>query len=499
MNFFMEYLPLFMFAAMAVLLFTGFPVAFVLGGVGIAFALIGIATGVLIPIQLYTITTRIWAGAAENLVLTTIPLFVFMGIMLERSGVAKDMLNSLQTVLARVPGGLALAVTLLGIILAAATGIVGASVVMMSMLALPVMLNQNYSVRLATGTIASSGTLGILIPPSIMLVVIADLLSKSVGVMFMTAFVPGLMLGALYLVYILVICMIKPDMAPPLKRESSSVSWAHLVVTLAVGLVPAFILIFLVLGSIIFGWATPTESAGVGAAGAVLLAFVIKPFIYSSLSYTRFAIADSRSVETRSNWFARFASETRGWWPTLKDVLYESALTTGMIFMIIVCATVFALTFRLLGGEHLVTDYIKELGLSPWHLLIIVMGLVFFLGFFFEWIEITLIVLPVFSPILLSLDFGDHVAPARPRLLVRDPARGQPADLVPDAADGTVALLHEGGVAAERAHAGHLLGHHPVRPAADRRTRAGDGLPADRALVAPHAARQITDGSRRFQ
>ncbi|QDC00769.1 MULTISPECIES: TRAP transporter large permease [Phyllobacteriaceae] len=408
----LEYLPLFMFLAMAILLFSGFPVAFVLGGVGIAFAFTGILTGVLIPIQLYTITTRMWAGAAENLVLTTIPLFVFMGIMLERSGVAKDMLNSLQLVLGRVPGGLALAVTLLGIILAAATGIVGASVVMMSMLALPVMLDQRYSVRLATGTIASSGTLGILIPPSIMLIVIADLLSRSVGVMFMTAFVPGLLLGGLYLAYILLICLFRPDMAPPPKRLPGTVSWSGLAVTLAVGLVPAFVLIFLVLGSIIFGWATPTESAGVGAAGAMLLAFVIRPLIYAGLSFTRFAIPNSAATETRGGLMARLVAETRGWWPTLKDVLHQSALTTGMIFMIILCATVFALTFRLLGGEHLVTDYIKHLGLSPWHLLIIVMGLVFFLGFFFEWIEITLIVLPVFAPILLSLDFGDHVAKA---------------------------------------------------------------------------------------
>ena len=412
MEFFMEYLPLFMFAVMAVLLFTGFPVAFVLGGVGIAAAIIGILGGELIPIQLYTITTRIWASAAENLVLTTIPLFVFMGIMLERSGVAKDMLNSLQTVLGRVPGGLALSVTLLGIILAAATGIVGASVVMMSMLALPVMLNQKYSVRLATGTIASSGTLGILIPPSIMLVVISDLLSRSVGVMFMAAFMPGIMLGGLYIVYIFAACFLNPSLAPKPPRSAEKVSWIHLIVILFVGLVPAFLLIFLVLGSIIFGWATPTESAGVGAAGAVVLAFLVRPLIYATLAATPYAIAGAIATTTPGSWFKRFAAETHGWWPSLKEVLYQSMLTTGMIFMIIICATVFALSFRLLGGEHLVTDYIKGLGLSPWHLLFIVMGLVFLLGFFFDWIEITLIVLPVFAPILLALDFGDHVAKA---------------------------------------------------------------------------------------
>nr|WP_274705726.1 TRAP transporter large permease subunit [Salipiger pentaromativorans] len=397
---------------MAVLLFTGFPVAFVLGGVGVAYALIGIALGELIPIQLYSITQRMWAGAAENLTLTTVPLFVFMGLVLEKAGVAKDMLNSLNRALERVPGGLALSVTLLGIILAAATGIVGASVVMLSLLALPVMLDKRYSVGLATGTIAASGTLGILIPPSIMLVIIADLLSRSVGTMFMAAFGPGLMLGILYLLYILVLSILSPKAAPPARRGPSETGWGQLIVTLAVGLVPAFLLIFCVLGSIIFGWATPTESAGIGAAGSLLLAFVVRPGIYALLSFTRFAIDGAAANAVKGGLLARFAAENRGWWGTTLLATRESALTTGMIFMIVVAATAFALTFRLLGGEHLVTDIVTAMELTPWHLLIIVLALVFLLGFFFDWIEITLIVLPVFSPIILNLDFGDHVARA---------------------------------------------------------------------------------------
>ncbi|WP_226553847.1 TRAP transporter large permease [Celeribacter naphthalenivorans] len=411
MEFFIEYLPLMMFAAMALLLFTGYPVAFVMGGVGVGFATIGLLTGELIPIQLYTIATRIWAGAAENLVLTTIPLFVFMGVMLERSGVAKDMLHSLQTMLGRVPGGLTLAVTLLGIILAAATGIVGASVVMMSMMALPLMLEKNYSKTLATGTIAASGTLGILIPPSIMLVVIADLLSKSVGTMFMAAFVPGMMLGGLYLVYILVISTLRPKLAPR-QKSTGSVSFLQLIVTLVIGLVPAFLLIFFVLGSIIFGWATPTESAGVGAIGAIFLAFVVRPFIYALLARTQFAIPDAVATKSQGNFVKRFAEENTGWWTSLRKTLSDSMQTVGMIFMIVVCATVFSLTFRLLGGEHLITDFIRESGYGAWHILIVVMILVFLLGFLFEWIEVTLIVLPVVAPIILSLDFGDHVASA---------------------------------------------------------------------------------------
>ncbi|MGR3376544.1 TRAP transporter large permease [Salipiger abyssi] len=412
MTFFIEYLPLFMFATMALLLFSGFPVAFVLGGVGIAYGLIGVMVGELIPIQLYSITQRMWSGAAENLTLTTVPLFVLMGVVLEKAGVAKDMLASLNRALERVPGGLALSVTLLGIILAAATGIVGASVVMLSLLALPVMLEKRYSSALASGTIAASGTLGILIPPSIMLVIIADLLSRSVGTMFMAAFGPGLLLGVLYLAFILGISIFSPSSAPAARRGKSEADLGQLIVTLLVGLVPAFLLIFCVLGSIIFGWATPTESAGIGAAGALLLAFVVRPGIYALLSYTRFAIEGAAANTVRGGLLSRFAAENRGWWRLTRSATREAALTTGMIFMIILAATAFALTFRLLGGEHLVTDYVMAMNLTPWHLLLIVLALVFVLGFFFDWIEITLIVLPVFAPIILAQDFGDHVARA---------------------------------------------------------------------------------------
>ncbi|WP_108260568.1 TRAP transporter large permease [Mangrovicoccus ximenensis] len=412
MSHFVEYLPIFMFGTMAILLFSGFPVAFVLGGVGVAFGMIGIALGELIPIQLYTITQRMWSGAAENLTLTTVPLFVFMGLVLEQSGVARDMLGSLNRALQRVPGGLALSVTLLGIILAAATGIVGASVVMLSVLALPVMLGKSYSVPLATGTIAASGTLGILIPPSIMLVIIADLLSRSVGTMFMAAFGPGILLGGLYLVYIVAVSLLSPKSAPPAARGGEGTGWGQLAVTLAVGLVPAFLLIFIVLGSIIFGWATPTESAGIGAAGALALAFLVRPAIYTGLSYTRFAIEGAAANTSGGGPLRRFSAENRGWRRTTMQATRDSALTTGMIFMIILAATAFALTFRLLGGEHLVTDAVTAMELTPWHLLVMVLALVFLLGFFFDWIEITLIVLPVFAPIILSLDFGDHVAKA---------------------------------------------------------------------------------------
>ena len=199
---FVSLLPIFMFLALAILLFSGFPVAFVLGGVGLGFGFIGLHFEVFNFIEFFNIVSRIWGSVCENLLLVAVPMFIFMGTMLERSGVANDLLNCLQVLLRRVPGGLALSVTIMGTIMAATTGIIGASVVMMTLLALPVMLERKYNPSLATGTIAASGTLGILIPPSIMLVIMADLLSISVGTLFVAAVIPGLVLASIYLIYI---------------------------------------------------------------------------------------------------------------------------------------------------------------------------------------------------------------------------------------------------------------------------------------------------------
>ncbi|MGE5766583.1 MAG: TRAP transporter large permease [Bacteroidota bacterium] len=370
------YLPIFMFVALGVLLFSGYPVAFVLGGVGLAFALIGMAFGEFHFIQFFNLELRIWGGIAESLVLTAIPMFIFMGTMLERSGVASDLLHCLQVLLRRVPGGLALAVTIMGTVMAATTGIIGASVVMMTLLALPVMVEQRYNKPLATGTIAASGTLGILIPPSIMLVIMAELLARSVGNLFVAAVIPGFMLAGFYMLYILVLCGFRPQLAPPLAAEEGPETTAALIHMVVRSFVPPLFLVFLVLGSILFGIATPTEAAGVGAAGAIFLALLNRRL--------NFAV--------------------------LKDVLERSALTGGMLFGIFLGATCFSYVFRALGGDPLVVGFVEHLGLGPWGLLIILMALVFFLGFFFDWIEITLIILPVFAPIIAELDFGDHVA-----------------------------------------------------------------------------------------
>ena len=370
-----DFLPIVMFLTLAVLLFSGYPVAFVLGGVALTFGLIGYFLDAFSLIEFFNFVPRIWGQAAENLVLVAVPAFVFMGIMMERSGVANDLLYCVQVLLRRVPGALALAVTIMGTILAAMTGIIGASVTMMTALALPTMIRQNYSPALACGTIAASGTLGILIPPSIMLIIMADLLSISVGNLFMAALLPGLALSVLYLLFVVGIATVRPSMAPPLPRDLLYVPRKDMLPLIAKSFLPPVFLITLIKGSILFGWATPSEAGAVGAFGAVVLA----------------AIAGQLTA------------------PVLSGVCQTSARTIGMIFFIIISATCFAYVYRSLGGDDIVEDLIAKAGLNSWGLLFLIMGIVFILGFFLDWIEITLIVLPVFAPMVAGLDFGDHV------------------------------------------------------------------------------------------
>ncbi len=402
-----ELLPLLMFVALACLLFTGYPVAWVLGGVGLGFGLIGIAADELAFIQFSTLPSRIFGGVMENLILTAIPMFVFMGTMLEKSGAARDLLNCLQVLMRRVPGGLALSVTIMGTILAATTGIIGASVIMMSLLALPIMVERKYDHALATGTIAASGTLGILIPPSIMLVIMADLLSRSVGNLFVAAIFPGLILATLYMAYIVIRCWLNPSLAPPISEALGPQTRGGVAVMILRSFVPPVILIGMVLGSILGGVATPTEAAGVGALGAILLGFfnlVILPSMgvkeFTLEGSTQSATAVATSLWRKLGQFGR----------TVSGVVDSTAQTNAMIFGLFVGATFFSYIFRALGGDDLVISTVEAMGLGPWGLLFLLLGLVFVLGFFFDWIEITLIVLPVFAPIIAQLDFGDHVS-----------------------------------------------------------------------------------------
>jgi tripartite ATP-independent transporter DctM subunit len=370
-----EYLPIVMFLTLAFLLFSGFPVAFILGGLAMLFGLIGYFLGVFKLIEFFNFMPRIWGQAAENLVLVAIPAFVFMGVMMERSGIANDLLYCVQVLLKRVPGALALAVTIMGTILAAMTGIIGASVTMMTALALPTMMRQGYNHGLACGTIAASGTLGILIPPSIMLIIMADLLSVSAGAVFSAAIMPGLALAFLYIVYVVSVAWVKPSMAPPLSTEMLTVPKGKMLGLLGRAFFPPVFLIGMIKGSILFGWATPSEAGAVGAFGAMLLAL--------------------------------FNGRMTG--KLLEGVCHTAARTVAMIFFIIISATCFAYVYRSLGGDDIVEHLIKSSGLSDWGFLILIMAITFVLGFFLDWIEITLIVLPVFAPIVATLDFGTHV------------------------------------------------------------------------------------------
>ncbi|GAB5377999.1 MAG: TRAP transporter large permease subunit [Acuticoccus sp.] len=371
-------LPFAMFGTLVVLLFTGYPVGLVLGGVGLLYGVIGIATGDFLAIQFYNIVPRMFGGAGENLLLVAVPMFVFMGVVLEKTGAANELLRVLQLLLRRAPGGLALSVVLLGTVLAAMTGIIGASVVMITLLALPTLLAQGYAGPLATGTIAASGTLGILLPPSIMLVIMADLMGASVGSLFLAAIAPGLMLAALYSIYIVAHAMLRPGDAPP-PAPSATRDAGNLALLILKSFVPPVALISLVLGSIFFGWATVTEASGIGAAGALVLGL----------------------------WMRRLD------WATLIDALDQSLRTIGMIFLVILGATTFSFVFRALGGDEVVQHLIEEVGAGRWAIIASFMLAIFVLGFFFDWTEIVLIVLPVILPAFALLDFSDHVGGRR--------------------------------------------------------------------------------------
>ena len=377
-----EKLVVAMFLSFIGLLFVGFPVAWVLAGVGVAYC--GVAymfdndmmawTGLestltgLDYLTLGAVVNRIYA-TMSNAVLVALPMFIFMGLMLDESGVAEKLLMSMQRMFGTVRGGLALTVVTIGIILAASTGIVGASVVLLGVLSLPAMLAQGYSKPLATGAIAASGTLGILIPPSIMLVIMADQMALSVGDLFMAALIPGLMVGGLYLAFIYILGLIRPDMMP-LPEGAKTADW-EAVKEMLVAVLPPVILILAVLGSIFAGLTTPTEASGVGALGATLLAVA-----YRKLNLRK-----------------------------LVNVCVATFNTTAYIFAIFIGATVFSYVLRELGGDELIEHIITSAGFGPNGTILFILFVVFILGFFLDWIEITLIVLPLMRPIVKALGF----------------------------------------------------------------------------------------------
>jgi tripartite ATP-independent transporter DctM subunit len=363
-----EYLwPIAMLLGLAAGIFAGYPVAFVLAGVGIGFAVLADVPFLFLSIGVQ----RIFSGILTNWLLIAIPLFVFMGLMLERSGIAERLLRSLASLFRDMAGGYAFAVALIGIIMAASTGIIGASVVLMGMMALPVMLQNGYDPRIATGLVAASGTLGILIPPSVMLIILGDQLSISVGKLFIGAIGPGLLLALLYIGYLLFVVLRDPDRMPPI-RDREALPPLQALLRLALDLVLPILLILSVLGTIVAGVATPTESAAIGAAGAMLLALI------------------SRRLDL----------------DTLGRALTETTRTTAMILFVMIGATVFSLIFRRLGGDAMVVELFTMEEHSPYVTLLLVMGFVFLLGFFLEWVEITLVVVPIVAPVIVALDFG---------------------------------------------------------------------------------------------
>jgi tripartite ATP-independent transporter DctM subunit len=379
MNWLADNLALVMFVVMFFVIFSGYPVAFVLGGTALVFAVIGWSLDVFPFIGMSNIILRMWGGVAADPVLVSIPMFIFMGSILQRSGSAKDMLGATEILLKRVPGGLAVAVMLMGTILAAPIGVVGAAVILLSVIALPQLLAAGYNKELALGTVASAGTLGILIPPAIMLVVMAEMLAMSAGALFAAAVMPGLLLSGLYLVYILAIAIIKPDWAPKIPEGYGPQTRAAFWKEMWHGLAPMTFLMVLVLGSIFAGWATATESAGIGVLGSLFIAWL----------------------------------NGRLKLPMLKDAIRDACKANALVFMLFLGATGFSYVFRALGGDDLMVATLARFGIdTKWEVLGFVMVLIFLLGFPFEWIEICLIVLPVFVPILAKLDFADHLGNA---------------------------------------------------------------------------------------
>ncbi len=391
-------MPLLLFAAVCGVLLIGYPVALSLGGTALAFAAVGLLMPEIFdPIFLQALPNRIY-GIMTNQTLIAVPLFIFMGVMLERSKVAEDLLGTMADLFGNLRGGLGISVILVGMLLAASTGIVGATVVTMGMLSLPIMLKRGYHPSVATGTICAAGTLGQIIPPSIILILLGDVLSAayqqaqlnmgifapetlSVGDLFVGALIPGLLLVLFYILYILVIGILRRDLIPDIKIDNSQHN-DSIFFRIIKALLPPLLLILAVLGSILTGAATPTEAAAVGAVGALFLALIKR-----QLSLT-----------------------------VLRDVVYSTTQVTSMIFFIFIGAAIFSLVFRGYGGDELIEEFL--LGIAEnnsdsflaeilpdgaFGPVLIVMLVMFLLGFILDFIEITFVVVPIIAPILLAM------------------------------------------------------------------------------------------------
>ncbi|MCP3958604.1 MAG: TRAP transporter large permease subunit [bacterium] len=357
-----------MFVAAFALIFSGYPVAFALGGTALLFAAIGVQMGVFDWLLLYAFPERVF-GIMSNYVLLAVPFFIFMGTMLEKSKLAEDLLRTIGKLFGPLRGGLALAVVFVGALLAAATGVVGASVVAMGLISLPVMRRYGYSTQLSTGVIAAAGTLGQIIPPSVVLVVLADQLGISVGDLFVGALMPGIMLAGLYATYVAGVAVFNPSAAPALPAEERDIPSAELLRQVALVMVPPLVLIVLVLGSIFAGVATPTEAGALGAAGAMLLA----------LFHRRLSLK------------------------ALRATMDETTKLTSMVVFLLIGSTAFALVFRGLGGDDWIKHLLTSLPGEVVGFLIVANLAIFILGFFIDFFEIAFIIIPLLAPAALDL------------------------------------------------------------------------------------------------
>ncbi len=347
------------------LLFIGFPVAIALATSGLLFGYLGFGA------LLFNLLPQRIFGLMENYTLMAIPLFVFMGVMLERSRIAEELLDVIGHVAGGLRGGMGLAIILVGVLMGASTGIVGATVVTLGLLTLPVFLRRGYSKSLACGTICASGTLGQIIPPSLVLILLSDILGVGLGTLFAAAMVPGLVLAAIYSVYMLTLGWLRPDMAPAIPAaERAALPRRELVVKVVIVVLPPILLIFAVLGSIIGGIAAPTEAASMGALGSVLVAFI-----------------------------ARRLS-----WKVLTETVRNTLRISAMVFFILICAQAFSLAFRGLDGDELIEALFALVPGGPTADIVFMLALLFVLGFFMEWIEICYIVLPMFLPVFAGTD-----------------------------------------------------------------------------------------------
>ncbi len=358
-----EWLAIAMFVGFFLMLLSGYPVAFSFAGTGMVFGLIGWFFNAFDPGRLLLLP-NIWFGTMSNFTLLAIPFFVFLGAVLEKSGLAEELLETIGIVLGPLRGGIALAVILVGTVLAATTGVVAATVIIMGMLSLPVMLRYGYDKRLAAGVIVASGTLAQLIPPSLVLLVLSDQIGVSVGDLFLGALIPGLMLSGAYIIYVLVLAWLKPDVAPALPLEARQLKGWALVKRVIKVVIPPLVLIFAVLGSIFFGIATPTEAGAVGAVGACGLA----------------------ALNRRLNW------------ELIRSVSHSTAIVTTVVLMILFCSSLFSVVFDGLGGKTLITELLVNLPGGKIAFLIVSNILIFILGVFLEFIEICFIAMPLLVP-----------------------------------------------------------------------------------------------------